>query len=133
MSCIKSIFLPILFIPVFLGSSTRPFPGVAPCDEAHSIEIYQIASIVYCECRGESHEGKVAVISAVRNGARGYCTGRLDDSLVRLVAREMKKPISHPYKHWINLELATDTRQVRIAKKAIREGKALKILAQWFY
>jgi hypothetical protein len=123
----------VLLLPIFLASSIKPFSGDLTCSDEYSEEIYHIARVVQREAGGEILEGKLAVIDGIRNGARGYKEGKTVDSLVRLVAKTMKGRVSHPYKHWINFELATDARQVRIAKRAIRNGRALKIGAHWFY
>ena len=115
------------------NSATGAFSGVLPCVDEYSEWIYHIARSVEREAGGESLEGKIAVIDGIRNGARGYKEGKTVDSLVRLVAKTMKEGVSHPYKHWINFELATDARQIRIAKRAIKSGRAKKIGLHWFY
>lgn len=120
-------------LPIFLASSIKPFPGDLTCSDEYSEEIYHIARAVQREAGGEVLEGKLAVIDGIRNGARGYKEGKTVDSLVRLVAKTMKERVSHPYKQWINLELATDARQVGIARRAIRSGKAIRVGAHWFY
>ena len=88
---------------------------------------------MWAEGRGESDEGKKAIISALRNGARGYKVGKLRPELVELVVEEMKKPVRHKYRHWINFDLATDRRQILIAKKALRDKKGVWVDSQWFY
>lgn len=122
-----------LLLPIFLANPVRPFSGDMPCVDEYSEEIYHIARAVQREAGGEVLEGKLAVIDGIRNGAHGYKEGKTVDSLVRLVAKTMKEGVSHPYKHWINLELATDARQIRIARRAIRNGRAIRIGAHWFY
>ncbi len=125
----------MLLVPTFMASSVsrEPFSGVLPCADEYSEEIYHMARVVQREAGGESLEGKIAVIDGIRNGARGYKEGKSVDSLVRLVAKTMKERVSHPYKHWINFQLATDARQVRLAKKAVRNGRARRVGAHWFY
>lgn len=125
----------LLLLPFYLGSNTskEAFSGVLPCEEAYTGIVYHYASVVWREGRGEILEGKLSIVSALRNGARGYKAGKLDPELVELVAEELKNPVRHQYKHWINLELATDKKQLKIAMKAIKENKALKIGRHWFY
>ncbi len=122
-------------MPTFLASSisNEPFSGVVTCADEYIEEIYHMARVVQREAGGESLDGKIAVIDGIRNGARGYKEGKTVDSLVRLVAKAMKERVSHPYKHWINFRFATDARQIRIAKEAIRDGKAIRVGAHWFY
>lgn len=123
----------ILLLPISLASSSKPFSAPETCQEAHSEEIYHIARTVWSECRGEGRDGKLAVISALRNGARGYKVGKLDNSLVELVSEEMKKPVRHPYKHWIVPDRATDKRQLAIAMKAMKDGNGFWVGSHWVY
>lgn len=116
-----------------MSPSTRLFLGTETCDAGYDWKIYHYASVVHAEARGEGRSGMVAVISALRNGARGYKVGKLDPMIVELVAEEMKKPVGHPYKHWIRLVRATDKAQLRKAKRAIRRGDALKVGRHWFF
>jgi hypothetical protein len=122
-----------ILLPIFLASSIRPFSGDLTCVDEYSEEIYHIARVVQREAGGESKEGKLAIISALRNGAHGYKVGKLRPELVELAAKEIKKPVRHQYKHWINLKLATDRRQILIAKKALRDKKGVWVDSQWFY
>lgn len=103
------------------------------CDEGYPVEYYHYAAVIHAEARGEGYNGMIATLSALRNGARGYNVGRLDPEIVELVAEGMKKDVGHRYKHWIRFELATDTRQVRIAMRALRDGDGVWVGRHWFY
>ena len=103
------------------------------CEEAYPVEYYHYAAVIYSEARGESLDGKIAVLDGLRNGAHGYKVGRLDPEIVEIVVEGMKRPVGHPYRHWINFRLATDDRQVRIAKKALRDKKGAWVDKHWLY
>ena len=132
---VKNIVIAILLMPTFLASSVsnEAFSGVLPCEESYPVEYYHYAAVIYSESRGEGENGMVAVLSALRNGAHGYKVGRLEPEIVELVAGEMKKDVGHRFRHWIQLESATDIRQKKIALKAIRKGEALRVGSHWFY
>lgn len=72
-------------------------------------------------------------MDGVRNGAHGYKEGKLDTEIVELVAGEIEKPVRHPYRHWINFSLATDKRQIAIAKRALDSGNGTWIGRHFFY
>ena len=109
------------------------FPVPVACKEAYDVKIYHYAAAIYSEARGESYEGKLAVLDALRNGAHGYKVGRLEPRIVELVVEGIKRPVGHPYKHWINFELATDDRQVKIALRALRDKNGIAIGSHFFY
>lgn len=122
-----------LVVPIFLASSIRPFLGVQACEPAYDDKIYHYAAVIHAEARGESEEGKLAIISALKNGAHGYKVGKLRPELVELVAGEIEKPVRHPYRFWINFDRATDIRQIRLARKAMRDKRGLMVGSHWFY
>lgn len=68
------------------------------------------------------------VVDALRNGAAGYKVGKLDPKLVELVDRQMKKPISHPYRFWLNQKTATDKRWVKYSR-----GRRGKLVGRHFF
>jgi hypothetical protein len=125
----------ILLVPTFLASSISngPFSGVVTCSEVYDWKIYHYAAVIHSEARGEGENGMIATLSALRNGARGYKVGKLDPEIVELVAREIKMPVTHGHRHWIRIELATDVRQIKRARRAIESGLAVKVASQWFY
>ena len=85
------------------------------------------------EAGGESKKGMEMVVDGIRNGAHGYKEGKTVDSLVRLVAKTLEGKVRHPYRFWINLDRATDKRQLGLALRAIKNGKAKKVGAHWFF
>ena len=108
----------VLLLPIFLASSIKPFSGDLPCDKGHEWIVYHYAAVIHAESRGEGREGMIATLSALRNGACGYKVGKLDPEIVELVVREMEMPITHRYRHFINFRLASDRRQIRIARRS---------------
>ena len=120
-------------MPVSLSPANREFPAHVACDVGYDEEIYHWAAVIYAEARGESLDGKLAVLDALRNGAHGYKVGRLEPRIVELVVEGIKRPVGHPYKHWINFELATDDRQVKIALRALRDKNGIAIGSHFFY
>jgi hypothetical protein len=141
LSCIRFIVFPFLFVPVFLGSSTRPFPGVVACEEGFPIEVYAVAAVVWKEARSEGVRGRKAVVDAIRNRSvkykesilettrRGMKSGKLDPKLVHEAAWMLQGKVGHKFCYWMNRELATDQRQIRIAEKS----KKVEIGAHWFF
>jgi hypothetical protein len=83
----------------------------------HDEKYYHYASVIFAEARGEGRAGQIAVLSSLRNGARGYKTGKITPELVELVVGEMKMPVTHSYRHFINFGLATDRKWVRWARR----------------
>lgn len=133
-SCLKFLGkILLIFLPVSLSPATRPFLAVEPCDPAHDEKTYHYARVLWSEARGESLEGKLAIISALKNGAHGYKVGKLRPDLVELAAGEMKKPVRHPYRFWINFDRATDIRQIRLAKKAMRDKRGITLGSHFFF
>lgn len=122
-------------MPTFLASSVsnESFSGVLTCDESYPVEYYHYAAAIHAEARGEGRDGMLAVLSGLRNGARGYKVGKLDPEIVELVVEGMKKPVTHGHRHWIRFDLATDERQIGIARKAIKMGDFLKVRNHYFY
>lgn len=88
------------------------------CDVGYGWKVYHYAAVIHAEARGEGRDGMVAVLSALRNGAHGYKVGRLDPEIVELVVEGMKMPVTHRYRHFINFGLATDKRQIRLARRS---------------
>lgn len=115
------------------STSNEPFSAPVACEEGHGWAVYHYAAVMYAEARGESREGKLSVMDGVRNGAHGYKEGKLTRELVELAAGEIGKPVRHPYRHWINFDLATDKRQIAIARRALDSGKFLKVGNHFFY
>ena len=106
-------------MPVFgANSATGAFSGDLPCDKGYEWITYHYAAVIHAESRGEGRNGMIATLSALRNGASGYKVGKLDPDIVELVAKEMKMPITHRYRHFINFRLASDNRQIKIARKS---------------
>ncbi len=131
MNILRTLLL--LLLPFSLSPATRPFSGATGCEEAYDVKIYHWAAVIHSEARGESYKGKIAVLDALRNGAHGYKVGKLDPELVELVVEGVKKDVGHPYRHWINFDRATDKRQIRLAKKAMRDKNGIAIGNHFFY
>lgn len=117
-------------IPVFGATEAeRPVFDVA-CVDPYPVEVYEVAKVVWAEARGESLEGKIFLIDAVRNIAHEQgCSlfdatfrkrmkkGKIDQDLVALVAAQLDRKISHPYSFWINFQKATDREWADYARK----------------
>jgi len=103
------------------------------CDIGYEWRVYHYAAVIHAESRGEGRDGMAATLSALRNGARGYKVGRLEPEIVEIVAEGMKKDVGHRYKHWIRFELATDARQIRIARRALKDGNGFWVGNHFFY
>ena len=125
--------LAVLLLLPFFTKSNGAFLAPETCDVGYDWEIYHYAAVIHREARGEGRDGMISVLSALRNGAHGYKVGKLDPELVELVAKEMKKPVRHQFRHWIALNLATDKRQIRVALRAIKNGRALRVGGHWFF
>ncbi len=109
-------------MPTFLASSVsnKPFSGVVPCDVGYSVEVYAVASILYAEARGESQNGRLAIVHAIVNRSkkynesilkttrRGMRSGKLDPKLVEEASWMLKTKVGHSYCHWIAFGAATD-------------------------
>lgn len=118
-----------LLLPIFLANPVRPFSGDMPCDNGYGVEVYAVASVLYAEARGESQEGRLAVVHAIVNRSRKYeesilettrrgmRSGKLDPKLVEEASWMLKTKVSHSYCHWIAFDAATDLKWKGYAKR----------------
>lgn len=112
-----------------------------PCDVGYSVEVYAVASILYAEARGESQNGRLAIVHAIINRSkkydetilettrRGMKGGKLDQKLVEEASWMLKTRVGHSYCHWIAFDTATDRDWVGYARK--QEG--VKIGRHFFF
>lgn len=100
------------------------------CDVGYEEEIYAVAMVVWKEARSEPEDGKRMVVQVIKNRAEHYeesisettrrgmaWDGELEPGIVKLVAEEMEKEVCHDFKHWIQLETATDLSWKRYAMR----------------
>jgi hypothetical protein len=124
-------FALFLFLPTQERVLSIPQPKRIPL-----IDVGAAARVVYCECRGESIEGQIAVIDVMRNrgerlnkvSRKGMCRGKLNDKYIKLASETLHKPISHGFKYFLNPTTSTDTTWLRIALN--RPGKMIG--RHWF-
>jgi len=127
----------ILLLPTFWASSvsSEAFSAPVPCDVGYDAEVYAVASVLYAEARGESQEGRSAIVHAIVNRSkkykesvlkttrRGMRSGKLDPKLVEEASWMLKTKVGHSYCHWIAFGAATDLDWVRYARK--QSGKKI--------
>lgn len=133
----------ILLLPTFLASSVskKPFSAPLPCDVGYDVEVYAVAAVLYAEARGESQDGRLAIVHAIVNRSekykegilettrRGMKSGALDPKLVEEASWMLKTRVGHSYCHWIAFDTATDRDWVGYAKR--QEG--IKIGRHFFF
>ena len=112
-----------------VNSATGAFRDDLPCVDEYSVDVYAVASVLYSECRGESQEGRLAIVHSIVNRSkkynesvlkttrRGMRSGKLDPKLVEEASWMLKTKVGHSYCHWIAFDTATDLEWVRYAKR----------------
>lgn len=117
----KSTTILLLFAPFFLGHAhSGAFSGdLSHCEDLGN-DVAAVAQVLYAEARGESEEGRLAIIFAIRNRAmfynepiwktcrRGMKQGMLTPTLVDEAMEGLRVEVGHDYRHWMNPRLATD-------------------------
>ena len=106
-----------------------------------ALDILAASRVCECEAKGESIQGQIWVIDALRNRAekygisivessyRGLCRGRLEKRFLELASEVLKQPPSHHYCYFLNESLSTDLEWVSYSKTQQR----VKVGSHWFF
>lgn len=101
------------------------------------VDVGSVARVLYCECRGELDDGKVAVIDVMRNrvkdltkiSMKGFCRGKIDSTLFDFASSSLKQAVSHDFIYFLNIDATTNKKWLKMAKN--RPGK--QIGNHWFF